>query len=803
MIKRNFILCAGLSLTLAAIAGAQTGSLDLKGGFNAVTTGSEEKFQEYRQMSDGFLFYDLRYMEDLSSPYFLNLKLKGGAGANDSYNVQGGEYGKWDLGVSYDRLTHNFNKGTLLLNGAGTGLLTVDSSVQTSLQAVEQTRNERGGVALTDTTGEDAQQQAIIRNLLANTAPTTFKLERRNAALALNHNLTPEVKAWVNVKNEWREGARLISAGTYERFSQGAAGLTHTEDQFVATGMELAEPINYLTKTLKAGTGIYRKGWLADLEYTLTDFNNTNESLVWGNPFRSNYAVAKSSFGSNNNAYDRGRFVNGQMSLAPSNRTHDISASGSVELPYNSRLTGNVSYGLTTQNALLLPYTLNTAMAGIGGAPANVTDAAALPVSRFNGEIVTKTQSYALMVKPTEKLGASLKYRYYDYENNSPSILFPGYAAYGESYWRTVKNAPSVAANSAAVRNDPSSYTRKTTKLGVDYEISHPLMVDAEAFIDSYDHRDQRIAATNESGAGAGFAYKPGHSVSVKGAHKYAHRKVNGYKAGNTGANPEAVGLANFNWAERIRNRTDLRADVSLRKDLSVGLAGQYQNDDYGTGKRFGFKSQRNLIGSLDAAYEPSEKVSLSASYSRENRKGRTDNGAKDDAFNAAGTLDDAYAADSFNPYNYWKTDITEDVDTVGLEALLRVVPEKVDVNLGYSYSDSRMKFDTVNQNAAAAIAAGLANGTAKLLNGVANNPWPTVLSRMHELRTGCSYKIRKDLKVGVNYLFSWYKLKDFANSGDYLAGLTPENTTKFVMTGATRASYEAHVLSAYMAYKF
>lgn len=798
MNKKNLILCAGLALFLPAIASAQTaaGNLDLAGGINAVS-GSKEKFQEYSKMNSAFIYSDLNYLlESSDGPYFFGFGAKTGGGVNNEYSLKGGSYGKWDIAASFDTLTHNFNKGTLLLDGAGSNRLTTNSALQTSLQAVEQTRQERGGVALTDTTGEDALQQAIIRNTLAATNPTSFGLERKNSALALNFNIAPEVKTWVKVNQEIRSGSRLTGAGTYERYSQGAAGITHTQDQFVATGLELAEPLNYLTKTIKAGAGVYKKGWLADLEYTLTDFNNNSDSLVWGNPFRSSDLGSKSATGTDSNAYDRGRFVNGQMSLAPSNRTHDISASGSVELPLHTRFTGNISYGVTRQSDLLLPYTLNSGLAGIAGAPANVTSAAALPVSRFHGDVKTLTQSYALNTRITDKLGASLKYRYYDYKNDSDSILFAGYAAFGESYWRTVKND-----KNAVVSNDTASYTRKTTKLGVDYEVSHPLSVDAEAFVDSYDHEHQRIAATNESGAGAGFSYRPGHSYSLKGGYKYAHRKVNGYKLGATKANPEAIGLANFNWAERIRNRTDLRADVSLSQKISLGLAGQYQSDAYGAGKRFGFKSQKNLIGGLDANYEPSERVSLTASYSRENRKGSTENGAKDDAFNATGTLDDSLTSDNFNPFNYWKTDITEDVDTIGLDAVLRPVQDKVDVNFGYSYSESRMKFDTTNQNADAAAAAGYTG--AKLANGVANNPWPTVLSRLHELRTGCSYKIQKDLKVGVNYLFSWYKLKDFANTGAYLAGLTPENTTKFVMTGATKNSYEAHVLSAYMAYKF
>lgn len=800
MIKKNLLICAGLFLSLAAISSAQTGTgnLDLAGGFNAVS-GSKEKFQEYRDVRNGFLFYDMQYMESFTKPYFLDLKLKGGLGANASYDIKGGSYGKWDIGVSFDRFTHNFNSGKFLLSGAGSGMLTIDDSVQASLEAVEQSRQERGSVALTDTTGEDAQQQAIIRNLLSGTDPTTFKLERKSAALAMNYNVKPDVKTWVNVKNEWREGIRQIGIGSYERYFQpfpATTGLGHTGDQFVASGIELAEPIDYLTKTFKAGAGIYKKGWLADLEYTLTDFGNDNSSLTWDNPFRSTYAVAKSSFGTNNNAYDRGRFATGRLALAPSNRTHEISASGSVELPYNSRFTGNVSYGVTTQDDLLQPYTLNSAMAGVGGAPANVTSLAALPAARFNGEVKTITQSYALTAKPTDKLGASLKYRYYDYANNSDSILFAGYAAFGESYWRTVKND-----KNALVQNETASYTRKTTKLGVDYELSHPLSVDAEAFLDTYDHKEQRVAGSNESGAGAGFTYKPGASYSLKGNYKFAHRTVNGYKLGATAANPEAIGLANFNWAERNRNRADLRADVTLRKDLSLGLAGQYQNDSYGAGKRFGFKSQKNLIGSVDANYEPSDKVSLTASYSRENRKGSTYNGAKDDTFNVvASALDDNLTNDNFNPFNYWKTDITENVDTIGLDAVLSPVPDKVDVNFGYSYSESRMKFDTSNQNADAAAAAGYSG--AKLANAAAQ-AWPTVLSRLHEIRTGCSYKLNKDLKVGLNYLFSWYKNKDFANTDAYLAGLTPENSTRYVMTGANKNTYEAHVLGAFASYKF
>lgn len=807
MIRTHRIIRAGLALSLAFTAIASpaaaadtqaliTGDFNIGGRASSVS-GSKDKFSEYRDTGNGFMVNEMRMrLEGEARPYYMDLLIQNATREDESYKIKSGVHGKWSFGASFDRMPHNFNTGTLILNGAGTGRQGIANAVQTSLQASEQTRQERGGVALTDTTGEDAAQKAIIRNLLSITDPTSFKLERERSSVNMGYSVSPDVKTWVKVSQERRDGARQIGAGTYERYAQGAAGLAHTEDQFVVTGLELAEPINYRTTTFNAGGGVYKKGWLVDAEYTLTDFDNGYRSFAWSNPFRTTDLGAKSAAGADNNAYDRGRFVNGQMSLAPSSQSHDVSVSGSVELPMHSRFTGNVSYGMTNQNDLLVPYTLNSGIAGIAGAPANVTDVAALPVSRFNGEIRTLTQSYALTTKPTEKLGASLKYRYYDYSNRSDSVLFPGYAAFGESYWRTVKND-----KNAAVRNDTPSYVRQTAKAAVDYELLHPLTVEVDAMWDRYNHKQQRIDGTDEVGAGAGFVYRPVEIAKLHGAYHYAHRAVKNYKRGATAANPEAVGLANFNWADRVRNRADLRADVSPAEAVTFGVAGQYQNDDYGAAERFGFKNQKNYIGSVDVTYDPSDKVSLSVNYSREHRKGLTQNGAKDDAFDVAGSaLDDTTLGDNFNPFNYWNTTITENVDTIGLSAEVRPIPEKLTLNMGYDYSESRMRFDTSNSNAAEASAMGYSG--AKLANGAAQ-VWPVVVNKTHEVRAGGSYELMKDLTVGLNYLFSWYMLNDFQNTGAYMSGVTPENTTKYVGIGANNYDYTAHMVGTYLAYKF
>ncbi|MEK7743915.1 MAG: MtrB/PioB family outer membrane beta-barrel protein, partial [Elusimicrobiota bacterium] len=554
------IIRAGLAVSMAFILqgpsaseGGSTGgaaSVADFGGRRSNVFGSKAKFGEYRDMRDGFLFNEFRLRtEGEEEPFFLDLRARNAARADESYKAQAGRYGSFKVGAAFDRTPHNYSEGKLILSGAGTGNLAISNQIQTNLEALEQTSCERynafnpgdggcpAGAAAgakvpnptTDATGEDAAQQAIIRNLQSIADPTAFRVERERGSLSLDLNLNPEAKGWLKVNDERRTGARQIGAGTYERWFQGAAGLTHTSDKFFTSGMELAEPINYQTTAISAGAGVYKKAWSADFDYTFTDFHDRNTALIWANPFRATDAAATNmSTSTANNAFNRGRFAHGQLSLPPSAKSHDMTASGSVELPFNSRLTGSLGFGLVNQQDLLLPYTLNTGIAGVGGAPANVTTNAALPTSRFKGEVRTLTQSYVLSSKPTDRLSAKLKVRYYDYANRSDQILFPGYAAFGESYWRTTKN--DVAG--AKVINDVVSYNRQTTELGADYELAQPLTLSLDAFSDKWAYKNMRVDKTKEVGAGAGFAYHMGHSARLHGDYKFARRTVTGYLRG-------------------------------------------------------------------------------------------------------------------------------------------------------------------------------------------------------------------------------------------------------------------------------
>ncbi|ABQ27781.1 MtrB/PioB family decaheme-associated outer membrane protein [Geotalea uraniireducens] len=802
------------------------GKATISGGINAgvqqkIIDGSREKFEEYRDVQNGFLINDFRLKGDgNTTPYFLDVKIKNPVQDNEFYQLNGGVHGKYNFGLFYDSIPHNFSSGKFLLNDLGGGRYAIGDVIQSQLQANEILRSQRltyapppGGV--TNTAGgafinpADAQNQAqdagmtgIVNNLYGSANTIKLGLKREKTGFAFDYRISDDAKVWTKISNEKRIGTRRINQGTYERYNNGnttAGDRGHIVDFFLAAGIELPETIDYRTTTLNIGTGVYKKNWLADVEYTFTNFDNKVSTLTWDNPFRitdataTNAAATPPALVGTANPFNRGRSATGQMSLTPDSQSHDLAVSGSVELPLHSRVSGTISYGWITQDEAFAPYTRNSAIsliAGTAGPGFDVTNPANLPQQDLNGKVATLFQSYQLTSKPVEPLTVTARYRYYDYDNRSDNITFPGYSAFGDSFWRTEKNDV-TSGQDAPVRNEALSFTRQNAELAIDYHLMKPLTVMVEGFWEGWDREQLRIDGTNELGAGGGFIFKPFKAAKLKGNYRYAHRSVDGYKPGNTAENPEAVGLANYDWADRVRHKADLRLQMMPVEALTVGLSGQYLNDKYGNDNRFGLKKNENVTGAIDIAYAASEALSFYANYVKEYRKGAMQSAAKDDAFN--GSLNSLIPPGGapFNPENYWNTDIYEKVDTFGVGATVQVIPDKLTVNTSYNLSNSKMDFNTVNPN-----------GAVKLANALGQS-WPTVRNRLQELKTDIGYNFTKNLKAGVTYLYEWYKLDDFVNTSAYMAGASVENTTKYLFTGANNFSYDAHVAGAYLSYKF
>lgn len=759
------------------------------GGQARFIQGDKTKFNEYRDIQNSAVLNDfnLHFDDgDAQSPFSLDFDTKHFLRDDQFYKLSVAECNKFKISLQFDSIPHSFTGRELLFSGAGTDKLSIAGGPRGAIQAVEQTRAARGANPLADTTGGDLLQANTIRALFPQADRNVFKIKREKSSFSLDYDFSEETKGWIRCSREDKSGTRVINAGTYERYPQGAAGITHSADLFMASGAELAEPINYETVTVSAGTGVYEDHYQADVEYTFTNFSNDSERLTWDNPFRSGDASATAAAGGAGNGFNRGRFATGQLSLPPSSHSHDLSFSGGVDLPLNSHFSGSLGVGYIVQETPFVPYTLNSAVSPVAGF--DVTNRDNLPRRDLDGLVQNLNQSYVLTSKPVDPLDLTARYRFHQYDDLTNRIRFPGYAAFGESYWRTTRNDIG-----ATVENKPFAYTKHTVDVSADYHVVSPLHAILEGGWEDLARSFLRAQGTEESKIGGRLVYKPFSNVKMDAGYLHYDRSMEGYLPGMTAENPEAIGLVNYDVADRERHKGRGSLHVNATDKLTLGFEGEVVDDTYASDSRFGLKESDGYSGSVDLGYSFTDDVSIHAGYSYQHDRSLMKSGAKDDAFNMAGSIDDGWTADAWNPSNYWNSTITDVTHTFSTGTEIKFFKEKLVLDLSYNLSWGQQEITSENPN-----------GAAKLSNASAQD-WPTIRSILHEARTDLVYNITPDLCVGASYLFEVFQLDDFTwqSTSAYMATLTAENTTRYVFSNATYSDYTAHVVNLFLKWKF
>ena len=148
MNRKIFIYTAAAVLINACLTGgtalAETeimnGSTVLSGEVTAgvqqkIVDGASPKFEEYRDVRQGVVIGDIRLrVENLGNLYFLDLKAKDPLQDDESYRLNAGKHGRFNLGVSHDKTPHNFSNGLFLLNHTGGGQFRIGDNAQSFLE---------------------------------------------------------------------------------------------------------------------------------------------------------------------------------------------------------------------------------------------------------------------------------------------------------------------------------------------------------------------------------------------------------------------------------------------------------------------------------------------------------------------------------------------------------------------------------------------------------------------------------------------------------------------------------------------
>jgi len=692
------------------------------------------KYLEYKDYREGIALNGLSYFLG-SKIGFLDLKATGIAKKDQTSTLRLGKYGRYYLNLSWDQIPHSFsNHSKLFFTETQNGVYILADSIQARLQAA----------AL------DTQATRLLMASYLSQAQRFPLFYRRDKAIGeVKIAPTRDIELKLTYSNEKKEGYKATS-GTPGAFNM----------------IELPEPIDFLTHQVDAQAQYSQKSWSIRGNVGVSVFDNKLEALVWDNPFRltdTTSGVMRSS--------------KGRMGVAPDNWAQNSSITGFVKIPYlNIQSRATLGYGIAKQDEKFLPHTINSAIA-------DPTSQLVLPKSSLDGEIRTLTGSYFVSARPLKELSLDANFKYYEFDNQTEEIIFPGRVAQGDHTLDTLGRA-----------SLPYEYKKRNFGFKVGVKPSTRLAFGVEYKKEDFDRDHRNVEHSNENTFGFSLDAYPVSWVSVRTSYAHSKREPDStgtkpaydpdaveetYPEGEAVANPHLEELRRFDQADRDRDRFVTQASIEVFEKVDFMLGANIQLDDYPKSS-YGVKEARSTALSVGVNFYPVSRFSFYGDYTREflftdiqSRYRNVVGGAGTDD-----TLDD------------WGTKVKDLTDVFSLGFMLDILPQELSwqVNYTHSYSWGR------NENY-------FTPGGAPAGNAA---PWPITKNELQFANSLIRYKISEKVSVWGEYRFEKYFIKDFA-----LDDINPQEVgvnnqgIRSIFLAATQPDYEGHLFGLRLAYQF
>jgi hypothetical protein len=398
--------------------------------------------------------------------------------------------------------------------------------------------------------------------------------------------------------------------------------------------------------------------------------------------------------------------------------------------------------------------------------------------------------NYTLTSKAIPAVPLTLRYRSYDSNNNTPSLLFTDYV-------RT-----DAVLGGATRRSLPFGYDRKTLGLDASWEFipksSVKLLYEWERF--DREHRD--VERSDEHTVGTAFDLNPRDWLLLRVSYRHSERDPEHYEPNEEsfplGEPATALGqlhsLRKFDEAARRRHRAETLLQITPVDQFSFGASYGTTQDGYdetgcswlGFDQCYGLLKDINYNYTFEMTYTPRPAVSLFAEYTREKYKYRQRSRQRVPASATAPAND--------SPNNDWESHRRDIVD-VWAAGLDGSISERMIYSAFYSLSAAK--------NSIHSVALGSPSIAGFLVTSAQD--YPDTSNRWHQLVASVKFPIRGGLAPKLEYRYEKYDRVDFqlVNVAQYLT-LDPSSATAIYLgVGADIPGYNAHIISASLEYRF
>jgi MtrB/PioB family decaheme-associated outer membrane protein len=344
------------------------GRVDFGYRFNDAT-GDVARYQRFTDLRDG-AYIDRFRLDKQTDQWIFSAAAKNVGYRDQGYSVNYQDIGKLKINGGWTQVPLWISNSTATLyKDNGSGVLTIDDSIQSTLQ--------NAGAA------NSAATYAALTNALTGAKPYDLRSRRDIGAANLVYTMSRDVDLKVDVKSARRTGYNM------QAFGFGTSpGLNPL--------VEINVPLDDRTTDVKTSFELANSKGLVSAGYNASWFSNARPTVQFDNPLR----VQDISGGPSS----------GLAAMWPTNNAFNVNVNGSYKLPGRSVATAYLSFGQWNQNADLVAPTVNTAIIGL-----------APPLERHTAEAKADITSmvYSFTSRPSNYVWLNARYRYYDYANKT------------------------------------------------------------------------------------------------------------------------------------------------------------------------------------------------------------------------------------------------------------------------------------------------------------------------------------------------------------------------------------------------
>ncbi len=728
---------------------------------------ADGKFEEYRDIrglgsdnQSGLFLENLRLrLFRPDEAYSVELSGKNWGFYTQEFHLMGERLGQWQTGFDWDQMRHVYSTDSqTLLKVFGDNTFIVRGSPAGSRPPASAWNNGLGWSCSqpsknnSDCDGQISQQWYTGR-LFFNVSPT------------VNTNFSAELT------RIFKDGQRPFG------MAFGSPG---------GNFLELVQPISQTIYEFKTRGSYITEMFQLQGGYTLSVFINDFPWVRADNPCNGNGVTTIA--GGCAAPGTSGQF--GTTSLPPNNQAHTFNLQGGVNLPMRTRVNTNFTYQLRFQNQDFQQQTYSNGLVA-------ANPSLQLPQSSLNGNVQTALFNFDVTSRPLQApVTFTLKYRLYDYMDNSDTITFGAFIINDQN-----------AITASPYRAGRYSFLRQNADVAGRYQFMPNMALTLGLGWEGWNRsHDYEVTVSDEALAKAAFDYTPTDWLLTRLSYTAGFRRGNGYNTnawgeanGNqpptfTGSGSQQTTARKFNEGDRNQQVVTLMTQVTPNDQLTFTPSASYKYIDYISSGLFQQQAaplhNQSLLGlqqvvgwnaGMDLNWTPSDRIAFTVGYVHESlfQKQRNRNNPPTDA-----SMD-------------WISNSTDTTETFHGSIKGVIVPEKWSFKIGGAYSQTLGRVQTYDPNCTGSTVCGAA---ANIPNDVPWR-WPAFYDSLAHVDAALEYNFTKALAGKLFYVY-----EQFINHNWQTGALTPSltpNASGSVFLGQNWQNYTAQIVGVTLKYKF